>query len=166
MPKMSAIDLKALLSAERYDALSAMAASKLSDERASALNYYMGDMSKDMPAPDGRSKAVSSDVADTIEGLMPPLMEIFASGDEVVRFAPVGPEDTQSHTIEEQARDTVNESTLRQGDDGLNEASRLIRITEHYVRMDYDGTGEAALYRVTTAGEEGEVLLRDGRPDV
>jgi hypothetical protein len=52
MPKMSAIDLKALLSAERYDALSAMAASKLSDERASALNYYMGDMSKDMPAPE------------------------------------------------------------------------------------------------------------------
>jgi hypothetical protein len=49
MPKMSAIDLKALLSAERYDALSAMAASKLSDGRASALNYYMGDMSKDMP---------------------------------------------------------------------------------------------------------------------
>jgi hypothetical protein len=45
MPKMSAIDLKALLAAERYDALSAMAASKLSDERASALNYYMGDMS-------------------------------------------------------------------------------------------------------------------------
>ena len=39
MPKMSTIDLKALLSAERYDALSAMAASKLSDERASALNY-------------------------------------------------------------------------------------------------------------------------------
>jgi hypothetical protein len=57
------------------------------------------------------------------------------------------PSYTQSHTIEEQARDTVNESTLRQGDDGLNEASRLIRITEHYVRMDYDGTGEAALYR-------------------
>jgi hypothetical protein len=360
MPKMSTIDLKALLSAERYDALSAMAASKLSDERASALNYYMGNMAKDMPAPDGRSKAVSSDVADTIEGLMPPLMEIFASGEEVVQFAPVGPEDvaaaeqetdyvnhvfmqqnngflvlysfikdallskvgvvkvwwecrqeveretyldqpddafalivaqpgvevvehtereiaaspvvpaqagthnprpvimdpgsppagagvgrddsedggssrpklhdvtieirrtrectrvegvtpeefgisrrarsikdadycfhdvfrtqsqliaqgydreqvrklpsyTLAHTIEEQARDTVNESTLRQGDDGLNDASRLIRITEHYVRMDYDGAGEAALYRCTTAGEEGALLLRDGEPDV
>jgi hypothetical protein len=71
-----------------------------------------------------------------------------------------------AHTIEEQARDTVNESTLRQGDDGLNEASRLIRITEHYVRMDYEATGEAALYRCTTAGEEGELLLRDGEPDV
>jgi hypothetical protein len=374
MAKMSAGDLKALLSAERYDALSAMAASKLSDERASALNYYMGNMSKDRPAPDGRSKAVSSDVADTIEGLMPPLMEIFAAGEEVVQFAPVGPEDvaaaeqetdyvnhvfmqqnpgflvlysfikdallskvgvvkvwwecrqeveretyldqpddafalivsqpgveivehsereiplseppspfapahsasktrvnalmpgvqgpevpalgprlrgdernegsspqleglprpklhdvtieirrtrecaraegvtpeefgisrrarsikdtdycfhdvfrtesqliaqgyereqvkklpsyTLAHTIEEQARDTVNESTLRQGDDGLNASSRLIRITEHYVRMDYEGNDEAALYRCTTAGEEGELLLRDGEADV
>src|SRR5262245_18218608 len=96
MAKMSAGDLKALLSAERYDALSAMAASKLSDECASALNYYMGNMSKDMPAPGGRSKAVSSDVADTIEGLMPPLIDIFASGDEVVQFAPVAPEDVAS----------------------------------------------------------------------
>jgi hypothetical protein len=76
------------------------------------------------------------------------------------------PSYTLAHTIEEQARDTVSESTLRQGDDGLNEASRLIRITEHYVRMDYDGSGEAALYRCTTAGEEGELLTRDGAPDV
>ena len=105
MPKMSTIDLKALLSAERYDALSAMAASKLSDERASALNYYMGNMAKDMPAPDGRSKAVSSDVADTIEGLMPPLMDIFASGEDVVQFAPVGPEDVAAS---EQETDYVN----------------------------------------------------------
>jgi hypothetical protein len=111
MPKMTAGDLKALLSAERYDALSAMAASKLSDERASALNYYMGNMSKDMPAPDGRSKAVSSDVADTIEGLMPPLMEIFASGDEVVQFAPVGPEDVAAA---EQETDYVNHVFMQQ----------------------------------------------------
>jgi hypothetical protein len=57
MAKMSAGDLKALLSAERYDALSAMAASKLSDERASALNYYMGNMSKDMPATAARRRS-------------------------------------------------------------------------------------------------------------
>src|SRR5262249_23939290 len=111
MPKMSLIDLKALLSAERYDALSAMAASKLSDERASALNYYMGNMAKDMPAPDGRSKAVSSDVADTIEGLMPPLMEIFAAGEEVVQFAPVGPEDVAAA---EQETDYVNHVFMQQ----------------------------------------------------
>src|SRR6516165_9942469 len=111
MAKMSAGDLKALLSAERYDALSAMAASKLSDEHASALNYYMGNMSKDMPAPDGRSKAVSSDVADTFEGLMPPLMEIFAAGEEVVQFAPVGPEDVAAA---EQETDYVNHVFMQQ----------------------------------------------------
>ena len=49
---------------------------------------------------------------------------------------------------------------------GINAASRLIRVTEHYVRMDYEGNDEAALYRVTTGGEEGEVLKRDGEPDV
>ena len=67
MPKMSDADLRALLAAEKADALSAMAASKLSEERAAALDYYLGDMSRDMPAPDGRSKAVSTDVADTVE---------------------------------------------------------------------------------------------------
>src|SRR6266852_8290796 len=105
MPNMSAGDLKALLAAERADALSAMSASKLSDERAPALDYYLGDLSKDMPAPDGRSKAVSSDVADTIEGLMPTLMDIFCGGDEVVRFDPVGPEDVAAA---EQETDYVN----------------------------------------------------------
>jgi len=358
MPKMSDADLRALLAAEKADALSAMAASKLSEERAAALDYYLGDMSRDMPAPDGRSKAVSTDVADTVEGLMPALMDIFTSGDEVVRFEPVGPEDVAaaeqetdyvnhvfmqqnagfivlysfikdallskvgivkvwwetreeheretyydlddaafaiiaadpgveivahterrpanseiagseeahpdsppaishsllhdvtvrttrtrqcarvegvppeefgiarnarsirdtdycfhdvlrsearliaqgydreqikrlpSHgvadTIEAQARDTVNEGTQKQGDEGHNTASRLIRVTEHYVRMDYEGNDilseehqgvdarlrglwrerpDARLYRVTTGGE-GEVLKRDGEPDV
>jgi hypothetical protein len=58
-----------------------------------------------MPAPDGRSRAVSTDVADTIEGLMPSLMEIFCGGDEVVRFEPVGPNDTAAA---EQETDYVN----------------------------------------------------------
>jgi hypothetical protein len=77
-------------------------------------------------------------------------------------------------TIEAQARDTVEEGTQKQGDDGHNTAGRLIRVTEHYVRMDYEGNSILSkdgrerpdrLYRVTTAGE-GEVLKRDGEPDV
>jgi len=102
---MSPSALKALLAAERSDALAAVSASKLSSERADAMDYYLGDMSKDMPTVDGRSKAVSSDVADTVEGLMPNLMEIFFSGDEVVKFEPVGPDDTQAA---EQETDYVN----------------------------------------------------------
>jgi hypothetical protein len=88
LPKIDASSLKAMLAAERSNALAAVEASKLSSERSDAMDYYLGDMSKDMPAADGRSKAVSTDVADTIEGLMPQLMDIFAGSDEVVRFEP------------------------------------------------------------------------------
>ena len=111
MPKMSDAELRAMLAAEKADALSAMSASKLSEERAAALDYYLGDMSRDMPAPDGRSKAVSTDVADTVEGLMPTLMDIFTSGDEVVRFEPVGPEDVAAA---EQETDYVNHVFMQQ----------------------------------------------------
>ena len=83
--KMPLSDLKALLAAEKADALAAASAAKLSADRSDAMDYYLGDMSKDLPAGDGRSQAVSTDVADTIEGLMPALMDIFASSDEVVR---------------------------------------------------------------------------------
>jgi hypothetical protein len=336
MPKLSPGDLRALLAAEKTDALSAMSASKLSSERSRALDYYLGDMTRDMPAPEGRSRAVSTDVADTIEGLMPTLMDIFCGGEEVVRFEPVGPEDVaaaeqetdyvnhvfmqrnpgflvlysfikdallskvgivkvwwetreeferetyldlteeqfaiiagdpdveivehtekripnseeareasdyshlapgysllhdvtletkRSHAcarveavppeefgiarnarsirdagyvfhevlrrqeeliaqgydaeqvealpswsalanVESQARDTVEERSGGQGDEGTNRANRLIRITEHYVRMDYEGDGRAALYRVTTASEQGDILTRDGEPDI
>lgn len=105
MPKMRNSELKALLSGERADALAAISASKLSTERSDAMDYYNGDMSKDLPAADGRSRAVSSDVSDTIEGLMPQLMEIFAAGDEVVKFAPVSEEDEQAA---DQETDYVN----------------------------------------------------------
>jgi hypothetical protein len=68
-------------------------------------------MAKDMPAQDGRSRAVSTDVADTIEGLMPSLMDIFAGSDEVVRFEPVGPED---EAAAQQETDYVNHVFMQQ----------------------------------------------------
>src|SRR5215470_4052389 len=111
MPRMSPRDLKALLAAEKADALSAMSASKLAQERAAALDYYLGDMSRDMPAPEGRSKAVSTDVADTIEGLLPALMDVFTGGDEVVRFDAVGPED---EAAARQETDYVNHVFMQQ----------------------------------------------------
>ena len=70
MPKMSELELRDLLTAQRWDSMSAMTASKLSEERATSLDYYQGDMSKYMPAPAGRSKAVSMDTSDTIEDRM------------------------------------------------------------------------------------------------
>lgn len=93
MPKMSMDELQPMLAAQKSDALASMSAANLSADRARAMDYYLGDMSQDMPAMDGRSQTVSMDVQETIEGLMPALMDIFAGSDEVVRFEPVGPED-------------------------------------------------------------------------
>jgi hypothetical protein len=111
MSKMPISDLKAMLAAEKSDALAAISAAQLAQERADAMDYYLGDMSKDMPAQDGRSRAVSTDVADTIEGLMPSLMDIFAGSDEVVRFEPVGPED---EAAAQQETDYVNHVFMQQ----------------------------------------------------
>jgi hypothetical protein len=62
-----------------------MSAISLSEERAKAMDYYMGHMDGDMPAEPGRSQAVSTDVGEVIEGLTE-LMDIFAGSDEVVKL--------------------------------------------------------------------------------
>lgn len=111
MPKMSIADVKAMLASEKADALAALSAARLAEERADAMDYYLGDMRQDMPAQDGRSRAVSTDVADTIEGLMPSLMDVFAGSDEVVRFEPVGPED---EAAAQQETDYVNHVFMQQ----------------------------------------------------
>lgn len=103
--KMALDDVSALCAAEKTNALASIAAAQLMEERADAMDYYLGQMGKDMPAAEGRSKTVSTDVSDTIEGLMPNLMDIFAGSDEVVRFEPVGPDDEEQA---QQETDYVN----------------------------------------------------------
>ncbi len=44
---------------------------------------------------EGRSQVVSNDVLDTVESLMPSLMRIFTSGDNVFNCEGVGPEDDE-----------------------------------------------------------------------
>lgn len=105
MPKLSTSELRSLISSQKADALAATQSAKLTLERERNDRYYMGDMEVDMPSEDGRSEAISSDVANTIEGLMPHLMDIFASSDEVVRFEPAGPED---EAAAQQETDYVN----------------------------------------------------------
>ena len=111
MAKISDSALQSMLASEKADALAALTAAQLSQDRADAMDYYLGNMSKDMPVQEGRSKAVSSDVADTIEGLMPSLMDIFCGSDEVVRFEPVGPEDEEAAA---QETDYVNHVFMQQ----------------------------------------------------
>jgi hypothetical protein len=63
----------------------------LDDDRRNALDRYHGRPYGD--EVEGRSQVVMRDVADTVEWILPSLLKVFAAGDEVVAFDPVGPED-------------------------------------------------------------------------
>jgi hypothetical protein len=67
--------------------------SELSDERAEAIKYYLGE--KFGNEVDGRSQVVSTDTQDVIETALPQLLKVFVSGDKVVEFNPRGPEDVE-----------------------------------------------------------------------
>ncbi len=75
---------------EQQERLS-LASGELSEERAAALDHYLGRPYGN--EVDGRSQVVMRDVADTVEWIKPSLMKVFCSGDEVVTFDPFGPED-------------------------------------------------------------------------
>ena len=65
--------------------------SDLSDEQADNLDYYYGEPFGNEEKD--RSHVVTRDVLETVEGIMPDLMKIFTSSDQVVEFDPMGPED-------------------------------------------------------------------------
>ena len=67
---------------------------ELFEQRRKAMDYYYGDPFGN--EVEGRSKVVSTDVYDVIEWMMPSLMRIFSSGDELGRFDPQGPEDVKA----------------------------------------------------------------------
>lgn len=63
----------------------------LSAARTREFEYYYG-----LPfgnEVEGESHVVSTDVADTVEGILPIILNIFTASDDVVRFDPNGPED-------------------------------------------------------------------------
>lgn len=77
---------------ERQEDL-AQSGGSLNEDRAEALDRYLGKPYGN--EQEGRSSVIMRDVADTIEWIKPSLMKVFASGDEVVKFEPVGPEDEE-----------------------------------------------------------------------
>lgn len=61
--------------------------------REKALDYYLGHMTKYVPAEPNRSKVVSRDVADTMGWMMPDIMRVFTASGRMAEAQPVGPED-------------------------------------------------------------------------
>lgn len=85
-------ELLQMVKAERSRSLGFDLDPELTDQREKALNYAKGVMN-DVPALPNRSKAVSTDIADAIETVLPDLIEIFTGGDDVVAFQPTSQAD-------------------------------------------------------------------------
>lgn len=99
---MSDEDLESLVGTELTDATSFVDA-ELSPVRARAIQYYRGEPFGN--EEEGRSQVVSTDVRDTVAGIMPSLMKVFYGSKQIVHFAPKNAEDVPAA---EQATDYVN----------------------------------------------------------
>jgi hypothetical protein len=96
-------ELKAIIAAGVKTCIGFQSGDAVSDLREKLMDYYLGEPFGN--EVEGRSQVVSTDVSDVVESLMPTLMKIFTSGEEVVKFEPVGEEDQQQA---DQATDYVN----------------------------------------------------------
>ena len=88
--KKSKQEILSIVSKEIHNA-SGYIGGELVARRKKSLEYYLGD--KLGTEIDGRSQVVSTDVADTIESLLPNLLRVFTASDKVVHCEPMTAED-------------------------------------------------------------------------
>jgi len=87
---MDDAELEAIVNGELQDAVSYID-SDISPIRAKGTEYYRGDPFGN--EEDGRSQVVAMEVRDTVSAMMPSLMKVFFSSENVVEYVPRGPED-------------------------------------------------------------------------
>lgn len=85
--------------------------SAVANEQALAMDYYLGRPFG--TEEEGRSAVISSDVWDVVEGLTPLVLKPFVSSDDVVKFAPEGPDDEEAA---DQESDYVNYVVTQKND--------------------------------------------------
>lgn len=102
MAKLTDDELGALIDAE-FDTAMGAEGGDIASERALAWDYYLSKPFGN--EVEGESDVVTSDVADVIDGIMPSLLRIFTTADNLVQFDPVGQEDIAAA---EQESDYVN----------------------------------------------------------
>jgi len=99
---MDDTELQGIVSGELEDAVSYID-SDVSPIRAKGTEYYRGDPFGN--EEDGRSQVVAMEVRDTVSAMLPSLMKVFFSSENVVEYVPRGPEDV---TGAQQATDYAN----------------------------------------------------------
>ena len=150
---------------------------RLSEARRKNLQYYLGRAVGDLSPPEveGRSSFVDSSVADTVNGLMPSLLKVFASGDNVVEFAPQKQADEE---VASQVTDYINYVFYRQNPgfqimrtwmtDALLQKNGILKVmwsadaTE--MREEYNGLTDEDL-AILADDEEVEITEHTLQPD-
>jgi hypothetical protein len=99
---MDDAELQAIITQDLTDAVSYVD-SDLSPTRAKGTEYYRGDLFGN--EVEGNSMVVAMEVRDTVSAMLPSLMRVFFSSENVVEFAPRGPEDVK---MAQQATDYAN----------------------------------------------------------
>jgi len=99
---MDETELQGIVSAELEDAVSYID-SDVSPIRAKGTEYYRGDPFGN--EEEGRSQVVAMEVRDTVSAMLPSLMKVFFSSENVVEYVPRGPEDVAGA---QQATDYAN----------------------------------------------------------
>jgi|ETNvirnome_6_100_1030635.scaffolds.fasta_scaffold01758_6 hypothetical protein len=145
----------------------------LSDQREKSLKYYQGDPLGNEMA--GRSQVVSTDVADTIESLLPNLLRVFTSSDKVVKCEPVRAED---EPLADQATAYLNHIFYKENDgftllynffkDALVEKNGILKIfydeTQEVEHETYKNLTDEE-YKVLIDSSEVEILEEEVRDD-
>lgn len=109
---MDDAELQSILSSEIDDAVSYID-SDLSPFRAQATQYYRGDLFGN--EVEGNSQAVSTEVRDVVNSMLPSIMRTMFSSEKIVEFVPRGPEDVAAA---DQATDYAN-YVIQQDNDGF-----------------------------------------------
>lgn len=87
---MDEAQLVALVEAE-FDSAMGAPDGDISTERAKAWSYYLSKLFGN--EIEGQSQVVTSDVADVVDSIMPSLLRIFTTADNLIDFKPTGAED-------------------------------------------------------------------------
>lgn len=148
---------------------------EISPQRATATRYYKGDKFGD--EQEGRSQVVSQDVHDAVIEILPSLLRVFFSAENVVEFSPRQPEDVPQA---EQATDYVN-YIIREDNPGfltfhtafkdcLIYKTGIIKywwdVSDHVDTDEYSGVDDGALVLLSQdPGAEVEVLETHQDPD-
>lgn len=158
--------LLALVSDERKQSIGFDNDAVLNRAREKALNYYKGEM-PDIAYIEGRSSAISTDIADAVETILPDLIEIFTSEDAAA-FLPRGEEDEEAA---EQETDVINHVFYNENDgfmilysvfkDALLSKTGVFKVYSEEYDESEEFEGKAPGEAAAIINANGEAALKD-----